>query len=64
MSEPYTVSFTTRLLAGMSDEQLARTKPTAFRLWPARRPLADAIGRDLIAQERAKRANIARSAVE
>ena len=57
MSEPWTPGYTAAVLGGMSADQLARVTPADFRRWPSRRPLPDKTGRDLIAQERAKRVN-------
>ena len=61
MLVPYTPEFVAALLDGMADDRLAVVEPIDFCRWPAQIPLPHQIGRDLIAQERAKRANVARS---
>lgn len=56
MSVPYEPGFTARLLAGMSDAQLAAVTPRSFQRWPAPRPLPVRVGQQLIDNERATRA--------
>lgn len=54
--EPYTAPLITKLLRSMSDAQLMAVMPYDFQRWPAKRIVKAPVIRELIANERARRA--------